>query len=248
MDLPKILIAGKFDPNDLIVSVSESTRKIDPFVEGKLDAVWEEKVKNAEEKGKNCYNGLSYRLNSFVEKDGKVVFDFGIIDYKTRDGLIAIPEYFNLPSEYYRMGCFVCSSVRTSDDRYLMVELSGKSMNPNTTEQIGGIMETNIEMKSGNDIFQALYNELEEEAEIKLGDIRECNLRTIYLTDKSNVAFYFEIILNMSSSVLLERFKNNNDADIKSLCVYTREEYLNALKNHNSLNKQFTVGLLEKGF
>jgi len=33
--------------------------------------------------------------------------------------------------------------------------------------------------------------------------------------------------------------------DIKSLCVFTREEYLNLLKNHSSLNKQFTVKILK---
>ena len=41
MELPKILIKGKFKPDDIIVSISESTRKIDPFVESKLDAIWE---------------------------------------------------------------------------------------------------------------------------------------------------------------------------------------------------------------
>ena len=244
MELPKILIKGKFKPDDIIVSISESTRKIDPFVESKLDAIWEKKLEHAKETGKKCYNGLSYRLNSFGEKNGKLILDFGILDFKTRDGLIAVPEYFELPEEYFRKGCFACSSVRTSDDKYLMVELSGKSMNPNNIEQVGGIMETDVLMKSGDSVFECLYKEYEEEIGVKNSDIGDCFLQTIYLADKTNIAFYFETILKISSQELLSRFRDNKDADIKLICSYTKEEYVDVLKNHNSLNKQFTVGLL----
>ena len=244
-ELPKILITGKFTLEDLIVSVSESTRKIDPDTESKLEGIWEEKIKHAQENGKNCYNGLSYRLNSIQEKDSKIVLDFGIIEYKVRDGLIAVPEYYDLPEEYYRKGCFTCSSVKTSDGKYIMVELSGKSMNPNTTDLIGGIMETDISMNTGSDIFESLYKEFTEEADIKKEDIKECYLNTIYFAHGTNIAFYFETTLGVSSVDLIERFKNNKDADIKSLCIYTRDEYLDALKKHNSLNKQIVGNLLQ---
>jgi hypothetical protein len=244
MNKPELLITGKFRPEDIIVSVSESTRKIEPSIESKLDLIWEEKIKHASETGKKCYNGLSYRLNSFEESNGKLKIDFGIIDFKTRDGLIAIPEYFDLPQEYYRKGCFACSSVRTADDKYLMVELTGKSMNPNNTEQIGGIMETDIEMKSGESVFECLYKEYQEEIGVEENEIQDCYLQSIYLAAGTNIAFYFESVLSVNSPELLERFKNNTDTDIKSICVYTREEYLEALKNHKSLNKQFTVQLL----
>ena len=245
MELPKILVSGKFKPNDLQVSISESNRKIDPIIEGKIEAVWEVKKKKADAEGKVCYNGISYRLNSIQEKDGKIFLDFGTFEYKVRDGLIAIPEYFNLPEEYWRKGCFSCASIRTSDDRYLMVELSGKSMNYNKVDLIGGVMETNIGMTTGDDIFTSFYNELEEEAGIKEDDIKESHLHTIYLASGTNVAFYFEITLNVSSEELLERFKKNKDADIKSICVLTKEEYINVLKNHSSLNKQFTAKILK---
>src|SRR5689334_21873928 len=104
MPLPKILIQGKFKPEDIIVSVSESTRKIDPAIEGQLEAIWNAKIKKAEENGQICYNGISYRLNSIKEDAGKILINFGTLEYKVRDGLIAIPEYSNLPEEYYRKG------------------------------------------------------------------------------------------------------------------------------------------------
>ena len=243
-ELPRILVTGKFLPSDFEVSISESTRKVDPAIEDQLEGIWQEKVKTAKEKGQNCYNGISYRLNSITEQGTKVVLDFGTLEYKVRDGLIAIPQYYNLPEDYYRKGCFSCASIKTSDDRYLMVELSGKSLNKNGVDLIGGIMETNVSMESGKSIFQSLYNELEEEAGIEEKDMQESYLQTIYLASGTNVAFYFEITLNISSRELLERFKGNKDADIKSLCIYTKEEYIEVLKKHKSMNKQFTAKIL----
>ncbi len=239
MELPKVIVSGKFAPEDLVVSVSESNRKIDPAIEGQLESLWQAKKKQADKDGKNCYNGISYRLNTIEEQDGKVKMDFGTVEYKVWGGLVDIPEYFDLPEAYYRKCCFSTSTVKTLDDRYLMVELSGKSMNQNTTDFIGGIMETNSNFQSGQDIFKSFFDELVEEAGIREQDMRECFLKTIYLEARANVGFYFEVILNISSSELLERFKENQDGDIKALCVYTKEEYLEALETHRSPNKQF---------
>ena len=246
MKLPRILVSGAFSPEDVMVSVSETTRKIDPTIEGQLDALWEAKKKKADEEGKNCYNGISYRLNSIQEQDGKLVVDFGTFEYKVRDGLIAIPEYFELSAEYYRKGCFSMATVRTSDGLYVMAELSGKSMNENTVDLIGGIMETNIAFGSGKDIFRSFYDELEEEAGIKEGDIQECLLKAICLEVRTNVAFYFEVIVNVSSEELRKRFEKNKDEDIRTLCFYTQEEYIDALECHRSPNKQFIARQLLK--
>ena len=242
--LPRILVKGRFKPEDLRVSVSESTRKIEQSIENQLEDIWLEKVKMAKEKGKNCYNGISYRLNSLKKEGGTLFLDFGTLEYKVRDGLIDIPEYYDLPEDYYRKGCFTSASIKTSDGKYLMVELSGKSMNQNNIDLIGGIMETDISMTSGEDIFISLYKELEEEAGIETNEIKDISLHTIYLEQRTNIGLYFEIILNVSSEKLLERFKTNKDIDIKSLCVYSKEEYLEVLKNHRSLNKRLTAELL----
>lgn len=245
MKLPQVLVHGKFTTKDLIVSLTESTRKIDPIVEGKIDIIWEKMQEEAKLQGKLCYNGLSYRLNTLEQQDGKIILCFGILEYKVRDGLIKIPEYFALSEEYYRKGCFTCGSVKTSDNKYILVELSGKSMNQNKIELLGGIMETTIPMESGHDIFISFLNELEEEAGITEDDSAELYLRDIYLTDNTNIGFYFESVLTVSSDDLLKRFKNNKDADIKSLAFFTREEYIDVLKNHTSVNKNLTATLLE---
>lgn len=244
MDLPKMLVDGKLLPEDLSVSISESNRKINPEVESQLEDIWQNKIKKAQEHGKNCYNGISYRLNEFQERDREIYLNLGTFEYKVRDGLIEIPEYFELPEEYWRKGCYSTASVKTSDGKYIMVELSGKSMNRNSLELIGGIMETNIEMKSGEDIFKSFYDELEEEACVKKEDIETCYLKSIYFEVRTNVAFYFEVFLTISSTELIERFKENKDDDIKNLLLFSKEDYIEALENHQSPNKAFIAKML----
>ncbi len=243
---PKILAKGKFSPNDLSVSISPSSRKIDTFVESKIEEVWDKMVANEREKNQNLYNGISCRLNSLKQKEDKLLIDLGTFEYKIRDGLIAIPEYFNLPEEYWRKGCFTQATIKTSDDKYLMVELSGKSMNKNNIDFLGGVMEIPPEVKNGEDIFKSLYSELEEEGFITPIDITECFLKFIFITNTHNIGFYFEVGLNISSQKLTERYKNLNiEADIKSIKIFSRDEYLETLRTHKSPNKQFVANLVE---
>lgn len=245
MELPKILVSGTFKPEDLIVSVNPSNRKIDPTVEAQIETVWNTKMEKAKEAGKVCYNGVSYRLNSLQEKDNKVVIDFGTFEYKVRDGLIAIPEYFDLPDEYYRKGCFTTATIKTSDDVYLMIELTGKSMNENTIDLVGGIMETDTEMVTGEDVFKSFYKELTEEVGVDEDDIDTVYLSCIYLEHRTNVGFYFEAIVKMRFEELVTRFSDNEDIDVKSILSFSRDEYIQALNKHPSPNKPFIAKLLK---
>lgn len=243
---PEILVLGKFTPDDLVVSLSESNRKIDPKIEAQIDAIWEEKKKKAEEDGRVCYNGTTYRLNSLKEEGGKIVLDFGLIDFKTGICLGEIPRYFDLPEAYYKKGCYNNAIVKTSDDHYLIVEMSGKSMNSNNTDLLGGIMEKPMEMNTNEDVFNSIYIELMEESCIIKPDIKDIYLRAIYLNAKTNVGFYFEVTLNISAGELQRRFTaENKDPDIKSLKDFSREEYLSHLRNHKSENKQFVAEIIQ---
>ncbi|MFA6050320.1 MAG: hypothetical protein WC761_03950 [Candidatus Paceibacterota bacterium] len=246
MKASEILALGKFSSSDLVVSVSESNRKIDAKIEERIDALWGAKKKKAEEEGRVCYNGTSYRLNSLKTEDGKIHIDFGTIDFKTRTGLLDVPGYLDLPEECYKLGCSTDSSVKTSDGMYLMVELSGKSMNINPTDFIGGLIEKPLEIKTGDDIFDAFFTELEEEGSIVESDIKDIYLRAIYVTPKTDVGFHFEVLLNISSEDLLKRFElENKDPDIESLRIFSHDEYLSHLLSHGSKSKQIIANLVQ---
>jgi len=235
----RVLASGKFYPKDLIVTCNASNRKLDPHVESQLDKLWLKKVEDAKSKGKNIYNGFSYRLNSLEQHINELKIDFGQFDFKTRECLIEADGYFQLSEDYYRKGCHTLGTVKTADSKYLMVEMSGKSMNTNAVDFLGGIMETNIEMKSGKSIFQAFQVELEEEGCIGAEDIQDIYLVLIYLSANTNVGFYFEVTLNITAKDLQKRFLElSTDKDIKSLRIFSRDEYMDTLRNHN-INKQF---------
>lgn len=237
----KVLATGKFYPQDFLVNTSLSNRKIEPSIENQLDKLWQVKLEDAKAKGKNIYNGLSYRLNSLRQEGGKLTIDFGEFDFKTRECLIEADGYYQLSEEHYRKGCHTLGTVKTSDDKYLMVEMSGKSMNTNSVDFLGGVMETNLKMHTSEDIFQSFYNELEEEGCIAVRDIQDIYIRLIYLSNNTNVGFYFEVSLSISSNDLLERFyESRKDVDIKSLKVLSKYDYLETLRNHN-LHKQFVA-------
>jgi hypothetical protein len=162
----EILAQGSFGPNDILVSASESNRKIDPFVESKLEEIWQNRLTKAKLGGKKIYNGTAYRLNSF-EKDGlKLNIDFAEIDYKTYSCLRLIPEYLALKRDFHALGCYNCATIKTLDGKYILAELSGKSMNVNVIEFIGGIMETKIKITTGQNIFDHILDEMNEEANI----------------------------------------------------------------------------------
>lgn len=239
MELPLLLAQGHFQPQDLIVSVSESNRKIDPVIEAQIEALWTTKVATAKEQGKTIFNGLSYRLNTWAVLENKLHLDFGIFDFKTRECLVEAEGYNELPEAYFRKGCHTQGTIKTTDDKYLLVELSGKSLNFNKVDFVGGIMETVPEIKTGQDIFNSFLLELEEEACVEKSDIADIYLNIIYLNIHTNIGFYFEVILNISSEQLANRFAQEaKDQDIKSLKILSKEDYLKTLRSINP-NKAF---------
>ena len=192
-------------------------------------------------------NGISYRLNSIVENGRTLTIDFGTTEYKVRHGFLNISEYSNLSEELFCKSCSCSATIRTSDELYVMVELTGRSMNTNSIDLVGGIMETDLEIHTGNDVFNSFFKELKEEIGVVENDIDDVYLQTIFLEHSANVCFYFELILKINSEELLSRFIscNDKDIDIKSIQTFNRSEYQEVLNNHQSKNKHLIAELLK---
>lgn len=240
----KVLISGDFVPQDVIVALQPSNRQIDNETENQIERVWREKVAGAERNGKLLYNGLSYRLNSYRVVDDKLFLDLGTLEYKVRDGLIAVPRYLSLPESYWRKGLYSTATVRTSDAQYLMVELSGKSMNTNTIDLIGGVVETEPKIHDGNGIFESFLRELEEEALVAREEVESCRLKSLMQERRGNITLYFEVLLRLSSADLRQRYAGAAlENDIKAVAFFNRDEYLETLRRHNP-NKQLVGQVL----
>ena len=241
----KVLLSGKYKPEDFIISIGESNRKISIPIESQIENIWKNKILQAQKNNQNLYNGLGYRLNTIEVMKDKVKIELGIIDFKTFLCINEIPEYFDLGEEYHKNYCHNLATVKTKDDYYIMVNLSGKSINENKFDFIGGAMETDIKIDSGYQLFESFYKELKEEAFVEKNDIKESYLRIIYSNPKTNIGFYFEIVLAQTKDELINKFNSREkDPDIHSLKFFKRDDYIKTLEEFN-INKKFISTIVE---
>ena len=68
-------------------------------------------------------------------------------------------------------------------------------------------------------------------------------LRCGYQGGYTNIGFYCEVELSLSSSEIIDNFEPGSDIDIAGIECYSYSEYLQILKNHN-FNKQFIYDFL----
>ena len=240
MITPQVLVTGSFGPEDIEITVSESTLVVSNETKQRIENIWNAKEQEAKEKDPNLYNGMSYRLNSWLQQDGRLELDFGLIDYKTRLGLVLLSGQQVFTEQEQHKGCFVGGSVQTSDGYYVMLKLTGKSMNLDTTEVIGGITEDNIPIDQGPYLYSVMYEELEEEAGITVGDVKNISIDMMYTDSHYHTGFYFTVDLSITRKELESRFVDNNDVDVDSLLLYTKDEYVQVMQDHNT-NKQLMI-------
>ena len=247
MEFPesKALVTGKLTAKDISITVKKSNLNLTPEIESRVEEVWKDKLIESEKRGANIFNGVSYRMNSWSYNQRKLKLELSPYDYKHRLGLITMIKNGEISSyDYPHNGCFVGATVLTSDNLYIMIKLSGTSMNLNTLEMLGGMVETETQFSDQNFLFDVLYQELEEEAGIIKSDITQCYLESMFTGGTSHFGFYFNVVLNKSSSELQKRFGHNQDTDIESLVFLSREDYLITLRNMSN-NKRLIASLVE---
>jgi len=241
----KALVTGKLTVRDISITAKESNLKLTPEIEKRIEEVWEDKLIESEKRGGNIFNGVSYRMNSWSYDQQKLKLELSLYDYKHRLGLITMIKNGEISSyDYPHNGCFVGATVLTSDNLYIMVKLSGTSMNLNILEMLGGMVETETQFSDQNFLFDVLYQELEEEAGITNSDITQCYLEAMFTGGTSHFGFYFNVVLDKSSSELQKRFGHNQDTDIESLVFLSRKDYLITLKNMSN-NKRLIASIIE---
>lgn len=224
---PRALVQGAFGPDDIIVTFSEqSNRLTNNTIDRQVDELWEQVRTAAEAKGKRIWNGITYRTNSVTQlSDGRVSVEFAPLDYKTRECVIQIPGYYELPETYWRKGAYTSSFVKTADNYYVFGELSGRSLNQNRVDVLGGIIDEELHVRSGNDLFTSLYKEIEEESAIPAQSIKTSFLNSIFLNHNTNVGFHFSVQLFDSKDVVEQRFRAQAaDEDVKGLVFIPEQE------------------------
>ncbi len=221
-NLPRVLLQGIYYPDDISITVNEAShRKIDPELESKIINLWDQRVREAKDKGVKVWDSSTYRLNAYAFSKKKLSLELSTIDFSVRNTMRFVPEVAEMDEEYYSKGLFVASIIKTSDEKYIFGELSGNTMNHKKVDFIGGVASHDELVIAGSkDLFSVLYKELEEETGIRTTLIKDCYIRGLVLTDGYTVGALFFVTLNISCGELLQLFSQYNDQEMKSLvCV-----------------------------
>ena len=238
----RIILEGKFYEKDIEISRSPSNRKIDPIAESEIDSIWEETLKDAKINNKIAYNGTSYRLNDFKIEDNKLSLDFSVVSFKVRSGLRKTSTFPNLSEEYFHKACSAGSIVQTSDGKFVMIKLSGKSLSTLSTDVLGGMMEYPYPLKNGTDLFDQQYREMYEEGRIRKEDISDIYLRNLIQCPGGQVLLSFQVTLSVSSDEVRQRFDSEeSDPDIAEILIFDRDDYIDMMQNHESVSKQLMI-------
>jgi hypothetical protein len=221
---PRILARGTFLPGDIDVTYNDvSNRATTPEIERAIDEHWEVFFREAKAAGKSIWNGVTYRVNDLkVADDGKLNVEFAPIDFKTRESVLSIPNYYELPERFWRKGATVGSFVKTVDNFYVFVALSGRSVsmaNPNKkVSLIGGVLDEDVPVRASKDIYETMYKEFEEESAVPRDRVKRCILDSVYLSPSTNIGFHFIIDLFETKEEVEARFKaESQDDDIAGL-------------------------------
>jgi len=224
------LVIGKLKPENTLLSITDETLVLPHSIETRIEEIWEEKVIESKERGKPIFNGTSYRLINWSFKNNLLEITLGTFDYKHRLGLSTMGQRGELHNtSIVQGGCFVNSTTITSDGYFCMVKLSGKSMNNNIYDFIGGMAETDTPFNHHTYLFDALYKEMEEEACIDKDMIESCTLRCFFQAKNGHYGFHFLTKLSKSKTDIEKRFKDNTDIDIDSLVFLKKDQYLRKL-------------------
>jgi len=235
---PKVLAKGRYYPKDISISYKkESNRKIDKSLELKVSQKWEEMLKEAKSKGKLIYNGESYRLNNLTETNCKLHFEVSKFRYSTRRPIREFPEELEkLGEDYYSRGLAIGGFIKTTDDLYIFGKRSGKTMETNSEDFIGGIVDE-VDLKTGEDIFKLNKREIFEELNITSAEIADIYLVGVVSTGVANVVIISQTFLNVDSEHVNQLFDKRKDSEMKSLRFVKEKDlktYLKGLGGHKN--------------
>lgn len=219
MLLPHILAKGNFRPKDITVSVAEqSNRLIDRGLESRIEEAWQARKEKAELSGAKMWDAVTYRLESIDADNEHLNISLGHIRYKVRASMRNIPGVYEYPDGYWPKGVFVTSIIKTSDDYYIFGELSGKTIVDKKYDTVGGVLTPEEgRVTNGDELFAAIYRELEEEINISNQQIKSASLRGAILTDFLNVGLFFEVELLIPRWQVQKEFEKKNDEELSGL-------------------------------
>lgn len=231
MTLPKILFKGNYAAADItIATLAESTRKIDPKLEQQIELKWQELLTEAKASGRKLWDSELYRFENF-RTDPKLELTFSTVTFSVaKAGSAFIDEFKRIGEEYYSKSTFVIGLAKTSDDYYILGEVSSNYMNTGAIDIIGGVLSKSEGlMTNSNDLFAALCKEFREEIGIKQENLANLRLLGAILTMKFKVCLVFHLEIALTKNEVQNIYDQTKDDELSRIIFIPENELKNEL-------------------
>lgn len=200
-----------------------------------LVKIWEDIKAQSRTRGVEIWDGLYYRLENLDElQTGSRVLKLGTIRYSTVRSLIEYRKKNTILKADFPNHLNTGALVRTSDGFYLFGKKKAKDSF--CVDLIGGgLQESELKVRSGEDLARNMLKELKEEVNLDSGLIKNNEIVGFVLADTMSVVILFEMELKVSLDEVFRQFNSREDFEFVDLVAISREklpEFLAEQKNY----------------
>lgn len=202
------LLDGSFSANDIeLAHATGSYRQVSNDLHKQIDTIWDQTVKEAEQKGLKLWDSISYRLVSCKTEGKKALLTVDTISYKDNLALTSLLIDGKLDDSYATNLMYCNLLIKTSDGKYLFGCGGERHTWHEDVKCAGGsYCKDELELATSQALFLQILNELEEEMGIRKETVENLKLRTIFRTTRGLTAFVFTAHTSISSEEARELF------------------------------------------
>jgi len=202
-----LLVDGNFAPGDLCIEVVKSSRILAPEVELMIEENWANLLLNPSTS--HFFDGALWRYVAHEYTDNKIKIIVEPTSFRAYKGMnIDHPEFFHkYGQEAMASPLVVAAMVKTSDNYLLFPRRSQKvALFQNQIHIIGGLVSRKRDVLTGEEIFQAMQDEIIEETGVQADEIEylKCEGLRFHLP-YHNYVFAFKTGIKINASELKNR-------------------------------------------
>jgi hypothetical protein len=227
MSYAKIVLTGNFLPDEVVIHIESNSRQIHEEIEAKAKTIWLRQLEDAKKNGRELWDSEEYRMDKAYEKEGKLHIHLSTIPFSIASGMKEMPEVGELDPTYYPLGLGILTVPHTKDNKYIIGGSGKRFYGKSSNKALGGaVVKTENEVKSANDLFLALYKELEEEAGIRSSQIKQIHVNAIIWTRMLHAGIVTATDLSITSEEVEDQFQKRHDGELSKLFFVEKKNLL----------------------
>lgn len=247
----RIVFNSKTELDKVVIQEQASTRKINSELEELCKTKWQDIQLEAKSKGSGVWDSEVYRFEKAELNNNLLHLTVSTIPFSIR---LAMNSYTDrvgiLGSNYAPFGMFTSCFVRTSDEKLLFIERSGKFFSDRKIAFIGGVLsKTEAILSNRADLFNEVLKELSEEIYVESSLVETIRLTSGYITENFNFCLIFDIRLQETFEEVRDTFKKKmSEGEAANVIGITRDqlrEFASTLPTKDAIKFEI-MGLLPK--